>query len=265
MSSAGAVLAAGLAAMAGALILPWARRAVPDDARFRSGVTSRPRAWAAAVAAVAMAPFLFSGLRLALVALAAGSAAAVITLVRADRRSRGVARVRSRVVETSEALVGELRAGQPPARALVRCVEVWPAFGPVASAASLGADVPTALRRVAEQPGAEGMADLAAAWQVAERSGAGLAPALDRVAGTARARQNTRHLVSAELSSARATALLVAVLPFGSLALTAGVGGDPWHFLLDTPVGLVCLACGAVLVFAGLAWIDRIAGSVVAR
>ena len=58
---------------------------------------------------------------------------------------------------------------------------------------------------------------------------------------------------------------MVVVLPLASLAMSAGIGGDPWHFLLATPAGLGCLGMGALLTWAGLLWIDRIADSVLRR
>ena len=166
------------------------------------------------------------------------------------------------VVEVCESLVGELRAGQPLVASLEHCLDVWPDFEPVVGAARLSADVPDALRRLAGRPGAEGLREIASAWQVSERSGAGLATALSQVARTARGRQGTRRLVQGELASAQATARLVAGLPVVSLAMSAGIGGDPWHFLLGTAVGVGCLGAGALFAFAGLLWIDRIARSV---
>lgn len=202
------------------------------------------------------------GLRLALALVVLGSAAGVGMLVGRSRRARASERRQLQVVEVAEALAGELRAGQPPLVGLEHCVEVWPAFGAVVSTAQLGADVPSALRRLAERPGAEGLREVASAWQVSERSGAGLATALSQVADSARTRQAARHLVRGELASAQATARLVAGLPVVSLAMSAGIGGDPWHFLFATAPGLACLALGVLLAFAGLVWIDAIAAGV---
>jgi tight adherence protein B len=185
------------------------------------------------------------GARLALALIGLGCAAAVTMLVGRSRRA-----------------VGELRAGQPLVTSLQHCVEVWSAFEPVAAASRLGADVPSALRRLSALTGAEGLREIASAWQVAEQSGAGLATALAQVAVTARERQATRHLVKGELASAQATARLIVVLPVASLAMSAGIGGNPWHFLLGTPVGLTCLGGGALLAWLGLLWIDRIAAAV---
>ena len=100
---------------------------------------------------------------------------------------------------------------------------------------------------------------VAAAWQVAHRSGHGLAHAVSRVAGRIRAQRQTQRVVASELASARATARLVAVLPVVALAMGSGAGGSPWAFLLETPVGWVCLAAGLAFGVLGLWWIEAIA------
>ena len=259
-------LAAVLAGAAVALLLGGPPAAGGARGRPAAGSAALARPGPVAVVVVvagfaAMVPVL-DGERLALAAVLAGTGLAVGVLVRRGRVARDAERRRGLVVEVAEALVGELRAGQPLVASLEHCTETWPELTAVVAAARLGADVPTALRRLAGAPGAEGLREVASAWQVAERSGAGLAAALAQVAETARARQGTRDVVRGELASAQATARLVALLPFASLAMSAGIGGHPWHFLLATPIGLACLAGGVLLAFAGLLWIDRIASGV---
>ena len=222
--------------------------------RFRGGVSA-----AAAVGAVVL---LLDGTTLALGLVGLGAGGGVLRLWHRSRVAERAEQRRRAVVELGEALVGELRSGLPPVTALQRGADQWPPFAPVAAAARLGADVPEALGRLAATPGAEDLRSLAAAWRVSERSGAALASTLDQVVASARERRTAAHLVRSELASAQATARLVALLPLATLAMAAGVGADPWHFLLQRPAGIACLATGVALVLAGLEWIDRIAASV---
>ncbi len=183
-------------------------------------------------------------------------------LVRARDRRRASAETAERVLEACELMSAELAAGQPPGLALGRAATSWPLLAPVAEASDLGGDVALALRRVAAEPGAGDLRGVAGAWVLAHRSGAGLAEALDRVAGSIRADRALRRVVESELASARATARLVAGLPLVVLLLGNGGGASAWAFLLRTPVGLLCLAGGLALGLAGLWWIERIAAQV---
>lgn len=257
-----ALVAGGLAAVAVLLLVPpCAGPARPR--RARAGTTGALVAGVALAAGATVAvldgPHLVAGL--AVVACLVGG----LQTVRRHRAEREAARRRARVVDVGEAMVGELRAGRPPQHALQRAAEVWPDLGAVAASARLGSDVPAALRELARRPGAEGLTDLAAAWQVSASSGAALASSLGQVVGSARTRQQASALVAGELASARATARLVALLPVGTLAMASGIGATPWSFLLGHPVGAGCLLGGVLLVLLGLAWIDRVATSVVGR
>jgi tight adherence protein B len=270
------VLTYGVAGLAALAVWWLVTPPATTDARDLSALASVPRAgsvpglrparwgaWPAALVAAAGGGVvvLTDGTTLALGLVLVAVAAAAWGLVRRVRARRAAEQTADTVVEACESLAGELRAGQPPLRALAHSSEVWPALVPVATAGRLGADVPTALRRLARTPGAEGLHEAAAAWQVAERAGSTMAPALARVADAARRRRATDRLVASELASARATARLVAGLPFLVLALGSGLGGDPWGFLVGTAPGLVCLGAGLLLALAGLAWIERIAES----
>ncbi len=195
--------------------------------------------------------------------LAAIIALAVAGVGRLEQRRAGRAAAAARaahVLEACEQLAAELAAGQPPGTALQRLAGDWPALAPAAEAFALGSDVPTALRAAAAAPGAGDLRLLAAGWQVSHRTGAGLAEAVARIADALREQQATRRLVAGELASARATARLVAGLPLLVLLMGSGVGGAPWHFLLATPAGLVCLGSGLALGLVGLWWIEGLTG-----
>jgi len=199
-------------------------------------------------------------------ALVLTAAAAGVLLLRGRRRTAARARDRSaRVQEACEVMAGELEAGLPPGRVLAAAAIVCPELAGVVAAHRLGGSVPASLRAAADQPGAGDLALVAAAWQVAHRSGTGLAEALAGVSVALRERQSLRRLVGSELSSARATARLMVALPVLTLLMGSGVGGDPVGFLIGTPGGWACLAGGLALGLAGLGWIEAIAGAVEER
>lgn len=188
----------------------------------------------------------------------ASTGPAVIVSGFGGRRRAAVARS-GRVQGFCEELASELAAGLPVPAALTAAGQRWPELRAVAVAQALGGSVPDALRVAAEQPGAGDLRLVAAAWQVAERSGAALAPALESVVASLEQRRRTRAVVTSELASARATARLMAALPVFTLAMGSGAGGDPVGFLLGTPTALACLAGGLALAGLGLWWIERVA------
>ncbi|MFH8616859.1 type II secretion system F family protein [Streptomyces sp. NPDC017979] len=199
-----------------------------------------------------------------LLPLVAGAVA--VPLVR--RRLRGRARARSRDMRADEviALCGsvaaELRAGLQPGQALLHAAGAGRALGAaepaVIAAARFGGDVPAALREAAGEPGAEGLAGVAACWSVAVGGGAGLAAGLDRLEAALRAEREQEEDLRAQLAGARSTVVLLALLPVAALGIGTAVGADPLRVLLHTPVGLLCLLGGAVLETAGVCWAARI-------
>ena len=251
----GALLWAGMLGAVAILLLAWSPsvvgRPAPADPRWLL-----PGGVALAVAEV---PGRWWPVGL----IAVGACLGAARLWRARRVRLAASAVSGHVVEICEQLAAELASGQPPGVALERCAAQWPLLAPVAAAFRIGADVPWAWRSLAaELPGAGDLRLVAAAWQVSSRTGQGLASAIDRVALDLRAAAGTRQVVAGELASARATARMVGVLPVAALAMGSGVGGDPWSFLVGTPVGLASLALGLLFGWAGLAWIERIAAGV---
>lgn len=197
-------------------------------------------------------------------ALAIGLSATALAIGLSALRQRGIARNaaatrRAAVLETCDLLAADLRAGQPAPRALRYAADAWPELQPAATAAELGGDVPSSLRAVGQRPGAESLAAVAAAWEIAQRSGAGLAGVLDRTGVGLREADATRREVAAALAAPRATARLLALLPGVGLLLGSGVGANPWQFLFTTSFGAGCLAVGCLLALTGLAWVERLA------
>ncbi|GAA5140960.1 hypothetical protein GCM10023340_01910 [Nocardioides marinquilinus] len=253
-------VAVAAAVLAAVLLVPPARVLAAPDGSTRP-VPVRPVLLVGG-AAVALSVLLGRPRLAVLAGLLALTAVAAVRLVRARQTRRAAERTASRVLELCESLSAELQAGQPPGLALERSAEDWPTLARVAEAFRVGADVPDAWRAAATEPGARDLRVVAAAWQVAHRTGEGLADTLDHVARDLRAAAQTRRVVTGELASARATAKLVAALPLLALAMGSGAGGDPWGFLLGHPVGLACLGLGLAFALAGLAWIEAIARGV---
>lgn len=257
------LLAAGLAAVAAWLLVPGRPRATRGPA---PGPGHSASAGSVVLAAGFLAVLVVDRPTLGvLAAVAGGGVAGMSALLRQRARRRAATRVSGLVLESCELIAAELGAGLPPGRCLDRAARVWPPLAAVAEAFRMGADVPGAFRQVAELPGAVDLRLVGAAWQVAHRTGQGLADTVQAVAADLRAAAASRRVVEGELASARATARLVGGLPLLALAMGSGAGGDPWGFLLGTPLGLGCLAGGLALGLAGLAWIESIARDVERR
>jgi len=247
-----AVLAA--AAGAGAVFLLLAPRGRRHPPRVPP-----PAVVLAAVAAVLLVDGRVSPV---LVVLAVGGGLATLRQVRRRRAGLVESRRGEAVLALCESLAADLEAGSAPTAALTSAVAEWPEFRGLADAVRLGADVPGAMRSLADLPGADQLRLVAAAWVVAHRSGAGLAAAVGLAARTIREDRAAAQVVATELASANATARLLAVLPVGVLLIGRGTGGDPVGFLLGTTPGLVCLGTGLGLAFAGLVWMQRIADGI---
>ncbi len=155
---------------------------------------------------------------------------------------------RARALDEVGALAADLRAGLPPTGQAGPGSPGSGAPGPAIAAAPTADDA--RLREL-----------VAAAWRLAERTGAPVADLVDRIEADARAADRGRASAAAQAAGARATALLLAGLPVGGIALGYTIGVDPLHILLHTPLGAACVGAALLLQVGGLAWADRLAGS----
>jgi tight adherence protein B len=262
---------------AGLLLAATAVLAVPGGSRTRlqrlTGTRSRPWPW-----------FLASGRQL--LAWADGSQRGAVSLagcgfgllgavgygpvggvvaaaygglaVRVGLRRRATGASRQALQNTLDGLaclVGDLRAGVPPAAALDAALPLLigvPARGGgVTAVADLAGHVdPT--------PRGQVLVRLAAAWQVAGTIGAPLGQVLERLDAEVRSGERARALAVAHAASAQATATLLGALPLAGIALGYGMGADPLAVLLGTPAGAVCAISAVVLHLIGLGWSRRL-------
>ena len=185
---------------------------------------------------------------------------AVWIRLRRNARDTKARRLRSRqIAEIVDSLAAELGAGILAGRALQHLAGDMPFLDGAATASRTGGDVAAALRAASRLPGAEVLEELAAAWEVSERSGAPMARVLDRLGDGIRDEREAQREVMTGLGPARATARLMAVLPIFGLGMGLGMGSRPLDVLLNTVVGSLCLASGAALACAGVWWVDQIA------
>ncbi len=195
---------------------------------------------------------------------------------RAAAATRRATQLSAAVVELISGLAADLAAGHAPLSALEALADehLSPPRTParqqlghvlraVAEGGRLGAAIPPGLRRGGQIRGAEGLQSLAAAWQVAELTGASLGRVLTQVVEGLRDQQIAERSVLAALSGARATARLLAALPLLGLVLGTSLGLAPANFLLETLPGRVCLVAGLGLEALGLTWTDRLAEAAV--
>lgn len=95
---------------------------------------------------------------------------------------------------------------------------------------------------------------LAAAWAVASETGAPLASSLRELAAAFRDEAQLVREVSSALAGAVASTRLVMALPLVAVGFGALMGFDSFGVLFGSPLGIVCLVVGVLLLFAGARW-----------
>lgn len=155
------------------------------------------------------------------------------------------------------ALAASIRAGTPPAAAVVG----WPAVAPagvaervsgVARRVALGQTSAAALEDAADRLGPVSAA-LARCFSLHRAAGGSLPALLERVAHATELDAAAARTARATTSGARLSARLVAALPLAFAPLTAG--GDA---LAAGPAGAVLLTVGVALGASGLWWIGKL-------
>jgi tight adherence protein B len=194
-----------------------------------------------------------------LFAIATGVPAAVVAWLIMGRSGKKSTRRNAEVARACAALAGLLRMGHIPPAALEVVAKDEPVLALAAAASQVGGDIAQTMRLTALTQGYETLADVADAWQIAERTGASLSEILGAVSLRLEAQDKVKALVNAELSSTRATSKLLAALPLAGLGLGFALGGDPVQFLTSSIGGQLVLVAGVCLAAIGLVWVEKIA------
>lgn len=165
------------------------------------------------------------------------------------------------VLQVLDMVAAQVRAGAAPVEAWQAALDVVDVPRTTATAEPV-ADL---LRWAGGTGGASGdpaAQAAAAAWRLAERTGAPLADLLDSVCATVRAERADRAAVEAALAGPRATSRLLLALPVAGIGLGELIGAAPVHVLWATPAGRACALTGSALLLAGRFWMRRQVGSV---
>jgi tight adherence protein B len=233
-----------------------------------------PRRLTLLVIAGAAACGLLLGGPVAAVVAAVYGALVVRAVLRRAHRQRAAA-LRASSLDGLCALAADLRAGLPPAIAAMasdpfetslagpqsvgpRSEDLRPAgrgFAGSGLAGGRSAGSDSAGTRLADPR----LAELTAAvWRLGELTGAPAADLIERIEADARAGDRAKATAAAEAAGAQATAMLLAALPLGGIALGYSIGADPLQVLLHTKLGAACAIGAVTLQCAGLLWCDRL-------
>jgi tight adherence protein B len=166
-------------------------------------------------------------------------------------RVRDAGKRRADGLDALSSLAADLRAGLPPVAAQAAVTDRPEAHDPAPSQPTSGSS-PAAWPsgRLGEVAGAT--------FRLAEQTGAPLADLLERVEADARTMDRAIVAAAAQAAGARATAFMLTGLPVGGIGLGYGLGVDPLHVLLRTPIGAACAMGALGLQVAGLIWADRL-------
>ncbi|TQL77556.1 tight adherence protein B [Stackebrandtia endophytica] len=177
--------------------------------------------------------------------LAAGYCSYGLSIVLKTRRARLVAKLRDRARHEVELLATDVRAGTAPPTAML------------ALAAAIGESGDRATVKIGER--------LRALASVIEATGAPAADLLDRLVADLNVAARTESTLAANTAGIRASAGMLALLPLTGPIVGMAIGADPLSVLLETPIGLVCLAAAIAFQSVGLLWSSRIRQAVEAQ
>lgn len=221
------------------------------------------RAWCLAVPAAPAVGLVVGGPGAALVAGATVFAVPAGWLW--SRRGRGDAQYEAAVPALLDDLAAQLRSGASLLQALRAAADRSdspPALdlAEVVDAVDRGGSPVSALDGWAERQPLPAVSLTVAALVVGTDAGGAHAGAIEGVAASVRERRASAQEATALAGQARASALVMTVVPLAFAAVASSLDPRVAHTLLATPIGLACLVAGLVLDAVAGAWMGHIAG-----
>lgn len=183
----------------------------------------------------------------------------IIWFVTVRRRRRAAAKLSDEIAQAATGLALLLKSGMIPGDALVEVAHDAPVLASAAAAAKLGGDPAEAMLTHAEHTNQTGLRLIASAWTISQASGAPVAAVLERVAEQLREQRRIQAVVDSELSSARTSGNMMALLPVVGIGLAFAVNADPWRFFTGSILGELVFAGAVLLSAAGILLTDKIA------
>jgi tight adherence protein B len=241
------------------------RRRSLNDKLERAGLELRPGEYVLLVACVAFSVaavcWLLSGPLLGLLAAAAVPLAATTWVrIRGDKRVESFA---GQLGDTLQLLSGGMRAGYGLLQAVDSVAREAPdptatEFRRAMTEVQLGRDLTDALEAMAARVGNDDFEWVVRAITIHREVGGDLAEVLDNVAETIRDRQRSIRQIRALSAEGRMSAYTLIALPFIMALVLSVLNPSYMDELWSSGIGLVMLAFGGVLLFAGFLWMRAI-------
>lgn len=180
----------------------------------------------------------------------------VVLRSRADRKKL---KQREQTASAVRSLAMLLRSGALPAVAISQAATEHTFLGSAAATQRLGSSATDALMVAGDYPGRSGLKRLAQAWQISELTGAPIAELAINVADQLYAEREVDGVVASEMSAARMSGRIMAVLPFAALGLGSLAGADPLGYLFGAPLGQLLVLVGVGFTCLGVIWTELMA------
>jgi tight adherence protein B len=215
------------------------------------------------VIAASTLAYLLGGGRFGLtaLALAAGVVGPILFLrMKADARTK---KLETQLPDILDLIAGSLRTGWGIQQALDLVVSEIdePArteFARAQAETRLGLPVEEALHRMAERVGSDDLRWTVAAVAIQREVGGNLAEVLNTVGKTIRERAELKRQVRALTAEGRFSAVVLTILPFAVFVMLFVVNPEYIAMMLGTPIGLLMLGGGALLLLVGVVWLNRV-------